>query len=49
MTKKERIIKEYNKVELITKHPTYSQIAKKAKCTKAYAWDIVQKYLKEKK
>ena len=48
MTKKEQIIKEYNKVKLVEVRPSYGTIAKKAKCTKAYAWDVVQDYLKQK-
>ena len=44
MTKKQQIIKEYNKVEVIKKHPSYGVIAKKLKVSKTYVWDVIKEW-----
>lgn len=43
-TKKQRIIDEWHKTKVV--HPSYGEIAKKVGVGRAYAYEVVQKYLK---
>jgi len=41
LSKKEKIIEVYNRVEMIPKRPSYTQIAKEAKCSRSYVEQVL--------
>lgn len=45
MNKKSQIIKEWQKTKIV--HPSYGEIAKKVKVSKAYVYEVVQKFLQK--
>lgn len=46
-TKKDRIIKEWNKTTFVEKHPSYSTIADKVGCFKSYVFKVIRAHKKE--
>lgn len=45
MDTKEKIIKEYEKVELVEVRPSYAVIARKLGVSKSYVFQVVKEYL----